>query len=98
MIYLDTRHRVLADEILFRGTISGAAVYPRVVVQRALELNAAAAILWHNHPSGVAEPSPADAAITRRLRETLDLVEVRLLDHIVVGAGKTVSMAENGFL
>lgn len=97
-IFLDTRHRVLAFEELFFGTIDGASVHPRVVVQRALEVNAGAVILAHNHPSGVAEPSHADQALTRRLQEALTLVDVRVLDHLVVGDEETTSFAERGLL
>ncbi len=97
-LFLDQRHRVLRFEELFRGTIDGAAVYPREVVKRALALNAAALICAHNHPSGAADPSSADVALTARLREALALVEVRLLDHFVVGAGECVSLAERGLL
>jgi DNA repair protein RadC len=97
-LFLDNRHRVLAVEEMFRGTIDGASVYPRVVVQRALELNAAAIVLYHNHPSGVAEPSAADEAVTRRLRDALSLVDIRVLDHFVVSAGESVSFAERGLL
>lgn len=97
-IFLDNRHRVLGFEELFFGTIDGASVHPRVVVQRALDLNAAAVIFAHNHPSGVAEPSRSDEAITRRLREALGLVDVRVLDHLVVGSEGIVSFAERGLL
>ena len=97
-LYLDNRHRVLALEELFQGTIDGASVYPRVVVQQAMEVNAAAMVFFHNHPSGVAEPSHADEAITRRLKEALALVDVRVLDHFVVSAGESVSFAERGLL
>lgn len=97
-IFLDSRHRVLAFEEMFFGTIDGASVYPRVVVQRALELNAAAVIFVHNHPSGVAEPSHSDASLTRRLREALSLVDIRVIDHIVVGSESTTSFAERGLL
>jgi len=97
-IFLDNRHRILAVEELFQGSIDGASVYPRVVVQRSLSLNAAAVILFHNHPSGVAEPSAADSRITRRLKDALALVDVRVLDHLVVGHEGTVSMAERGLL
>ncbi|MFN3713791.1 MAG: RadC family protein [Alcanivoracaceae bacterium] len=97
-LFLDNRHRVLAFEELFRGTIDGAAVYPREVVRRALDHNAAALILAHNHPSGVAEPSEADRSITRRLVEALGLVDVRVLDHLVIGDGHWVSLAERGWL
>ena len=81
---------------LFQGTIDGASVHPRVVVQRALACNAAALILFHNHPSGVAEPSHADEAITRRLKDALALIDVRIIDHLVVTAGEAVSLAESG--
>lgn len=97
-IFLDNRHRVLAYEELFRGTIDNTAVYPREVVRKALRLNAAALILAHNHPSGVPEPSHADRLITRRLRDALELVDVRLLDHFVVGDGTCVSLASRGLL
>jgi DNA repair protein RadC len=97
-LFLDSRHRVLAFEELFRGTIDGANVHPREVVRRCLALNAAAVILAHNHPSGVAEPSAADRAITRRLREALDLVDVRVLDHFVIGDGAPTSLAQRGWL
>jgi DNA repair protein RadC len=96
-LFLDNRHRVIAFEELFRGTIDGASVHPREVVRRALVHNAAAVILAHNHPSGVAEPSRSDEAITRRLREALALVDIRVLDHVVVG-DELVSFAERGLL
>lgn len=96
--YLDNRNRLIHFEELFRGTIDGASVHPREVVKRALEFNAAAIILAHNHPSGVAEPSRADEAITRRLRDVLALVEVRLLDHLVIGDGECASLAELGVI
>lgn len=97
-LYLDNRNRVLAFEELFRGTVDGASVHPREVVKRALAHNAAALILAHNHPSGVAEPSPADELITRRLKEALSLVDIRVLDHLVVGDGQCESFAERGLL
>lgn len=97
-LFLDTRHRVLAFEVLFRGTIDGASVYPRQVVKRALAHNAAALILTHNHPSGVAEPSQADRDLTHRLKDALALVDVRVLDHFVVGDGEPLSLAEYGWL
>lgn len=97
-LYLDTRHRLLSFEPLFRGTIDGATVYPREVVKRALHHNAAAVILGHNHPSGVAEPSESDRGITRRLGEALGLVEIRLLDHLVVCRSGHVSLAERGWI
>ncbi|MFZ5654304.1 MAG: RadC family protein [Pseudomonadota bacterium] len=97
-LFLDTRHRLIATEDLFQGTIDGASVHPREVVRRALHHNAAALIVAHNHPSGVAEPSADDQRITARLREALALIDVRLLDHLVVGAGEVVSLAERGLL
>ena len=97
-LFLDNRHRVLAFEELFRGTLNGTAVYPREVVKRALALNAAAVILVHNNPSGVAEPSRADEVLTQRLQEALSLVEVRVLDHIVIGDGQTVCFSERGLI
>ncbi|MDZ3824624.1 MAG: DNA repair protein RadC [Pseudoxanthomonas sp.] len=98
VLFLDTRHRPIACEELFRGSIDGAAVHPREVVRRALAHNAAAVILAHNHPSGVAEPSDADRLITRRLADALALVEVRVLDHLVIGDGEPVSLAARGWL
>ncbi len=95
-LYLDNRHRVITLEELFQGTIDGASVYPRELVRRCLAHNAAAAIVAHNHPSGVAEPSQADIRLTRRLSEALALIDVRLLDHLVVGDGEVVSLAERG--
>lgn len=97
-LFLDTRHRVIASENLFQGSIDGACVYPRIVAERALRLSAAAVIVAHNHPSGVSEPSLADQAITRRLKDALLLLEIRLLDHFVVGDGPPVSMASRGML
>lgn len=98
VIFLDNRHRVLTFEEMFQGTVDGASVHPRVVVQRALEINAAAVIFAHNHPSGIAEPSHADEQITQRLKDALALVDVRVLDHIVVGVTETTSFAERGLL
>jgi DNA repair protein RadC len=98
VIYLDNRHRLIACEDLFRGTIDGASVHPREVVKEALRHNAAAVILAHNHPSGVAEPSHPDELITRRLREALQLVDIRVLDHLIVAGSETVSFAELGML
>ena len=97
-LFLDNRHRVIAFEELFRGTIDGASVHPREVVVRALHHNAAALILAHNHPSGVAEPSRADISLTRRLTDALALVDIRILDHLVIGDGPGVSLAERGLL
>jgi DNA repair protein RadC len=93
-VFMDTRHRVITTEELFHGTIDAAHIHPRVVVKKALEHNAASLIICHNHPSGVAEPSQADMAITRRLRDGLGLVDIRLLDHFIVGDAEVVSMAE----
>ena len=97
-LFMDNRHRVLSFETLFTGTIDGAAVYPRVVMQRALAINAAAVIFAHNHPSGDCEPSEADRAITRRLQEALGLMDVRVLDHLVVSRAGWVSLAERGWI
>jgi DNA repair protein RadC len=98
VLALDNRHRLIASDILFAGTIDGASVHPREVVKCALRHNAAAVIFAHNHPSGVAEASQADELITRRLRDALALVDIRTLDHLVVGAGQTLSFAERGLL
>lgn len=95
-LFLDTRHRVIAFEELFRGTLDGAEVHPREVVQRCLAHHAAAVIIGHNHPSGSPEPSAADRAVTARLKQALALVEVRLLDHFIIGDGPPCSMARLG--
>ncbi|MCW4216772.1 MAG: DNA repair protein RadC [Candidatus Thiodiazotropha lotti] len=97
-LFLDNRHRILGFEELFFGTINGASVHPRVVVQRCMEINAAAVIFAHNHPSGVSEPSHADKAITNRLKDALEILDVRMLDHIVVGIEGVTSFAETGLL
>jgi DNA repair protein RadC len=97
-LFLDNRHRVIEYRELFRGTIDGASVHPREVVREAMRCNAAAVIFAHNHPSGVAEPSQADLRITERLRDALALVDVRVLDHIVIGEGGGTSFAERGLL
>ena len=97
-LYLDNRHRVLRFDELFRGTIDGTSVYPRDVVKEALAVNAAAVILAHNHPSGVAEPSQADERITARLKSALELVDIRLLDHLIIGNAETTSLASRGLL
>lgn len=97
-LYLDTRHRVLGFDELFRGTLDGAEVHPREVVRQALARNAAALIVGHNHPSGHPEPSAADRALTVRLKQALALVDIRLLDHFVVGDGAPTSMARRGWL
>ncbi|MDC9724860.1 MAG: DNA repair protein RadC [Gammaproteobacteria bacterium] len=95
-LFLDTKHRMISFDELFSGTIDGASVYPREVVKRALKHNAAAVIFAHNHPSGIAEPSQADHAITQRLKSALALVDIRVLDHVIVGDNETVSFAETG--
>ena len=97
-LHLDNRHRLIAFEELFRGTIDGASVHPREVLRQALRHNSAALILAHNHPSGIAEPSQADELITRRLKDALALVDIRVLDHVIVGDGSTLSLAERGLL
>ena len=97
-LFLDNRHRVICREELFSGTIDGANVYPREVVKRALYHNAAALIFAHNHPSGVAEPSRSDQQITLKLRDALALVDIRVLDHLVIGDNQAVSMAELGLI
>lgn len=98
VLFLDTRHRALAFEELFSGTIDGAEVHPREVVRRALAHNAAALIVGHNHPSGNPEPSAADRAVTQRLRQALELVDIRLLDHLIIGDGAPVSLAARGWV
>ena len=97
-LFLDNQNRVIAAEELFHGTIDGATVHPRIVVDRALYHNAAALIFAHNHPSGVAEPSQADVGITRRLKNALGLIDIRTLDHFVVGDTEVVSLAERGLM
>ena len=97
-LYLDNRHRVIAFEDLFQGTLDGASVHPREVLRKVLAHNAAAVIFAHNHPSGVAEPSDADRRLTQRLKDSLALVDVRVLDHFVVGDGEAASFAERGLL
>ena len=98
ILFLDNQNRVIKGEVMFEGTIDAASVYPREVVKRALHHNAAALILAHNHPSGVAEPSQADRRITRRLTDALALVDIRILDHFVVGDGEVISFAERGWI
>jgi DNA repair protein RadC len=97
-LFLDNRHRVISFDEMFSGTIDGASVHPREVVKSALRHNAAAVILAHNHPSGVAEPSQADLSLTHRLNQALALIDVRVLDHFVVGDGEATSFAERGLL
>lgn len=98
VLWLDNRHRILDCQKLFTGTVDGASVHPREVVRAALAINASAVVLAHNHPSGVAEPSGADRSITQELIAALRLVDVRVLDHLVIGAGEVVSMAARGLL
>jgi DNA repair protein RadC len=97
-VWLDSQHAIIAAERLFTGSISSTEVHPREIVRKALQLNAAAVILAHNHPSGLAEPSQADRLLTTRLIEALGLIAVRVLDHIIVGATTTTSMAQRGML
>lgn len=97
-LFLDNQHVIIAYEELFRGTIDGASVYPREIVKRSLALNAAAVIFAHNHPSGIAEPSQADQRLTERLKNALGTVDIRVLDHFVVGDGDALSFAERGLL
>ena len=98
VVFLDAQNRVIATEEMFRGTLTQAAVYPREVVIEALGRNAAAVILCHNHPSGVPEPSRADQALTRTLKQALALVDVRVLDHLIVAGAASVSLAERGLM
>ena len=98
IVFMNSQHRVLAYEPMFKGSLDSTAVYPRVVVQRALELNAGAVILAHQHPSGCTEPSSADRVLTDRLKAALALIDVRVLDHIIVGQGTPYSFAESGLL
>lgn len=98
ILFLDSQHRLISNEELFQGTIDSASVHPRIIVQRSLELNAAALIIYHNHPSGVAEPSSTDRRMTERLVASLALVDVRVLDHLVIAATSASSFAERGWL
>lgn len=98
VLFLDQRHRLISLEELFHGTIDSASIHPRELVRRCIELRAAAVILTHNHPSGVTEPSAADLRITERIKDALDLVDVRVLDHLIVGGGKSLSFAERELL
>ena len=98
IVFLDNHHGVIAYEPLFRGSISGAAIYPRAVVRRAIEHNCSAVIFAHNHPSGDTEPSRADRDATTRFKAALDLVDVRVLDHFIIGKGTPLSFAEEGYL
>lgn len=98
VLFLDSQNRLIEDVTLFEGTIDACSVYPRVVVQKALELNASAMILYHQHPSGNPEPSQADRRITRRLSDALNLVDIRVLDHFIIGGENVVSFAEKGWI
>jgi DNA repair protein RadC len=98
IVFLDSRQRVIAFEKMFRGTIDGAHVHPRVIVREVLDRNAAAVILAHNHPSGEVDPSQHDEGITRKVKQALDLIDVRVLDHIIIGAYSCFSFAKNGLL
>ena len=98
VIFLDSQHRIIVFEEMFRGTLSRASIYPREVVKRALALNASACVFAHNHPSGTPEPSLADIGLTNQLKSALDLIDVRVLDHIVVGGTETTSFAERGLI
>ena len=98
VLFLNSKHKLLAADEMFRGTIDGASVYPREIVKRALSLNAAAAILGHNHPSGDVQPSEADKKITNRIKEVLALVDIRVLDHMIVAASDAFSFAEHGLI
>lgn len=98
VLFLDSQHRLIALEELFRGTLTQTSVYPREVVQRALTLNAACVVLAHNHPSGSVQPSRADEALTQTLKTTLALIDVRVLDHVIVAPGEALSMAEKGLM
>ena len=98
VIFLDSKHRPMAFEILFRGTIDTATIHPRQLIKRAMAHNAAAVIISHNHPSGCTEPSSADIAITKRIQEALTLLDVRLIDHFIVGSGTPLSFAERGLI
>ena len=97
-IFLDTKHHIISFERLFTGTVDGTSVYPRVIATRALEVNAAAVIFSHCHPTGIPEPSDADIRITKRLKSALELLEIRTLDHIIVGGDKAVSLASRGLM
>jgi len=98
VLFLDNRHQVIEYSELFSGTIDAASVYPREIVKQALLLNSAAIILSHNHPSGVSEPSESDIKVTKRIKAALELVDIRLLDHIIVGGNETTSLTEKGII
>lgn len=98
VLYLDNQHRLISSDVTALGTISETSVYPREIVKEALAFNAAAVIVAHNHPSGIAEPSLADRSITNKLKEVLSLIDIKVLDHFVIGHGELVSFAERGWL
>ena len=98
VMFLDNQHRVIETQEMFRGTIDGASVYPREVVKQALQLNAAAVILAHNHPSGITEPSTADRQITEKIRQAMSLFDIRVLDHFIIGGTSHLSFAEKGLM
>jgi DNA repair protein RadC len=98
VLFLDNQHRVIETKELFRGTIDGASVYPREVVKEALQLNAAAVILAHNHPSGITEPSTADRDITHKIKQAMGLMDIRVLDHLIIGGNSHTSFVENGLM
>lgn len=98
VVFLDAQHRVIAFEPMFHGTIDGASVYPRAVLKRAIEHNCSAVIFAHNHPTGLTRPSNADKALTTRLKSVLEWVDVRVLDHFIIGEGEPYSFAESGLL
>lgn len=98
VLFLDSQHRLIESQEMFRGTINQASVYPREIVKEALRLNAAACILAHNHPSGIAEPSVADKEITKKIKQALELIEVTVLDHFVIGGTSHMSFAERGLM
>lgn len=98
LIWLDTQHRVIKCEALFRGTLDACSVYPREILKRAIQLNAAAVILAHNHPSGVTDPSAADKTITKTIKDALSFIGVRVLDHVIVAPGSRYSFAEKGII
>ena len=97
-VWLDSQHRVLVIEEMFRGTLTQTSVYPREIVRRALSLNAASVVLYHNHPSGSLQPSRADEHLTQTIKQALALVDVRVLDHMIIGSASALSMAEQGFM
>lgn len=98
VLFLDNKHRLISAETMFSGTVDSCSVYPREVMKRALKVNASALIFAHNHPSGIAEPSMSDRIITKRLKDGLSLIDIRVLDHFIVGENEIVSFAERGLM